>query len=71
MESLRLTKMRARASYCFNAITVAALIPLFIGAHRTNRRKRWLNSGRCGACGYDLRASPERCPECGRDKVLV
>lgn len=42
------------------------LLWLFAHLRRRWRSSRRLAGGLCTGCGYDLRASPHRCPECGR-----
>jgi hypothetical protein len=44
-----------------------ALLPghYFLPVRRRRRIAKRLARGCCTACGYDLRASPGRCPECG------
>jgi hypothetical protein len=44
---------------------IAGLIPAIV-LWRRFRRWHQAEVGHCPICGYDLRATPDRCPECGR-----
>jgi hypothetical protein len=59
--------IRAKAVWAlpFQIVLSCAFAVLAIRRWRVERRLERAKAGLCAQCGYDLRASPGNCPECG------
>ena len=64
VDSTRTTFRVLVVPYWFVLLVTAAAPAYWLGVTRRTRRRT--ARGECLGCGYDLRASTGRCPECGR-----
>ncbi|MDB5330124.1 MAG: hypothetical protein JWP03_1275 [Phycisphaerales bacterium] len=55
----------------FWLLLMVAAGPLWWERLKSRARARRTRSGRCPACGYDLRATPDQCPECGTTRAVL
>jgi len=72
---------RANGEYWSNRnifVCVPYWVPLLLAAgggwlvgRRARLKRRRLRTGLCPSCGYDVRATPQQCPECGTAATAV
>ena len=54
-----------KAGWVWPLLAVIICTPTALFCFRYRKRMRRMASGACLRCGYDLRATPGACPECG------
>ena len=50
-----------------NGLFVTVTLLAFFKTSRLIEKEPSVRPGHCAQCGYDLRASKDRCPECGQE----
>jgi hypothetical protein len=63
--AIRSDNRRVRLPHWLLALICGALPFTFLTLSTCRAVRRRAAAGECPKCGYDLRATPERCPECG------
>jgi hypothetical protein len=65
-QAVRVERQAGFTSVTFHQWFLTLLLALPLIARGLRRLRPSFPSGHCQSCGYDCRATPDRCPECGR-----